>query len=149
MNIHPHHKHTVERVYQLFSTCPDPNKAEHDDGWSIKEILGHLLDSLSNNHQRLLRYTPHQTFEFPAYDQDIFVQRAQYRTYDFQDLLSLWYQYHHLLFHLLDQIPQEHRTSTLTIGARPTITLEQLVTDYFAHMERHEQQIYRILNTSH
>jgi hypothetical protein len=141
------HKKTLERVYQLFLTCSDPNKKEGDESWTIKEILGHLLDSLSNNHQRLSRYIARDNLDFPAYDQEVFVERAHYDTFNFKTLLSIWYQYNHFLLHMMTNIPTEHLTSTLTIGDRPKITLADLVKDYFAHMELHEQQVRHIIET--
>ena len=139
---------TLERVYQLFVTCSDPNKRKDDEGWTIKEILGHLLDSLSNNHQRLSRYIAKDNLDFPAYDQEVFVQRAHYDTFDFQTLLSIWYQYNNFLLHMMANIPAEHMTSTLTIGDSPKITLNELIRDYFAHMELHEQQVRNIIKTN-
>jgi hypothetical protein len=144
--MHSQYKKTLERLFQLFTTCPDPNTREHEDGWSIKEILGHLVDSSSNNHQRLARYQAQGHFQFPGYDQNIFVQRVQYDSFDFRMLVSLWYQYNQLLLHLIKHIPHEDLTSTITVGDRPTVTLEHLIDDYFAHMEVHERQILRILN---
>lgn len=141
-----HHKRTLERLYQLVTTCPDPNMREHEDGWSIKEILGHLVDSLSNNHQRLARYKAQGNLQFPGYDQNVFVQRAQYDSFDFRMLVAIWYQYNQLLLHLIEHIPPDDFTSTITVGDRPTVTLEYLIDDYFAHMQVHERQILRILN---
>lgn len=40
------------------------------NGWSRKEILGHLIDSASNNHQRFVRAALQPSLEFPAYDQN-------------------------------------------------------------------------------
>jgi hypothetical protein len=138
---------TLQRVYNLLEECPDPDKKDTvEEGWSIKEIVGHLVDSCSNNHQRLSRYQANGNFEFPGYDQLQFVQRANYSTFDFKTLLSLWLSYNKLLLHLVDQIPPQELQSTLTIGDRPTITLEELVEDYFAHMEIHKEQIKRIIN---
>ena len=139
------YKKIIERVYQLFATCSDPNKKENDAGWTIKEILGHLLDSLSNNHQRLSRYIVNDNLDFPSYDQEVFVQRAHYDTFDFKTLLSVWYHYNHLLLHMISNIPSEHLKSTLTIGDRPKTTLKELFKDYFAHMELHEQQVRGII----
>ncbi|MBN1580008.1 MAG: DinB family protein [Anaerolineae bacterium] len=136
---------TLERVHQLFRTCPDPNKQENEDGWSIKEVLGHLLDSLSNNHQRLARYNPQGDLAFPAYDQVIFVRRGNYRAFDFDSLLSLWYGYNKLLMHIVASIPPDEMGSTITVGSRPTVTIAQLVKDYFAHIEIHEKQVRRII----
>ena len=38
--------------------------------WSVKEILGHLIDSASNNHQRFVRAQQDEGLVFPAYAQD-------------------------------------------------------------------------------
>jgi hypothetical protein len=138
---------TLERLYQLFNTCPDPNRKQTADGWSIKEVLGHLLDSLSNNHQRLSRYVAQGDLAFPAYDQDVFVQRANYGAFSFGDLLSLWYLYNRLFLHMIASIPSEDLGSTITVGDRPTLTIEQLIEGYFAHMEVHERQVRRIIHS--
>lgn len=140
------YRNLIERIYQLFATCPDPHKREKPDGWSTKQILGHLLDSVSNNHQRLLRYIPQGNLTFPGYDQTAFVRRAHYETFEFQRLVTLWYQYNQLLLHIIAQIPQEDwQSSTVTIGDRPSLSLEQLVNDYFVHLEKHERQVIRII----
>jgi hypothetical protein len=137
---------TLERLYQLFCTCPDPNKQENPDGWSIKQVIGHLLDSLNNNHQRLARYQSNGNLAFPGYDQNVFVQRGCYAAFDFQALLALWYQYNLFFLHLITHLPEEElSTSTITVGERPTVTIAELIDDYFAHMENHERQVQRIM----
>ena len=137
---------TLERVYQLFSTCPDPNCKEHEGGWSVKQVLGHLLDSLSNNHQRLSRYVAQGDLAFPAYDQEAFVARAHYAGFCFRTLLSLWYDYNRLLLHMVANIPPEDLGSTITVGDRPSLTIEELVDAYFAHIEVHERHVQRIVS---
>ena len=136
----------IERVYHLLETCPDPDKKEDTAGWSVKEVLGHLVDSVSNNHQRLARYEANGHLHFPGYEQILFVQRAHYHSFDFKALMALWLNYNKLLLHLIDHIPPAELSSTITIGEPPAITLEQLVKDYFAHLEGHEQQIKRIIH---
>ena len=136
----------LEQMYQLFATCPDPNKREHAEGWTVKQILGHLVDSVSNNHQRLLRYQPGGNFAFPGYDQNACVSRAHYDTMEFLSLLALWHHHNRLLLHIIENIPADHLTSsTLQIGDRPAMPLQDLIRDYFAHLEKHAQQIRRIL----
>ena len=145
MKIQEEYRETIKRVYQLLNTCPAPEKTEGDDDWSVKQLLGHLLDSASNNHQRFLRYHPHALLEFPGYDQEQFVERSHYATIDFQTLLTFWYQYNQLILHVVSHISAEHATSTIKVGDNPVITLDELFTDYFAHMEMHEGQIRRIM----
>jgi len=146
MEIQEEYRETIKRVYQLLNTCPDPEKIEGDDGWSVKQLLGHLLDSASNNHQRFLRYQPYAQLSFPAYDQEQFVERSHYAEIDFQTLLTFWYQYNQLIFHVVSHIPAEHAaSSTIKVGDSPVMTIDELFTDYFAHMEMHEAQIKRII----
>jgi hypothetical protein len=137
--------HRIEKTCQLFRTCPGPNLREKGEGWSIKEILGHLFDSASNNHQRLLRYVKGGELRFPGYDQEEFVRRANYREFKYLDLLSLWYQQNRLLLHIYDHIPEEDRESSIRVGDREAASIRRLMEDYFAHMEVHVEQVKRIL----
>jgi hypothetical protein len=42
-------------------------------GWSRKQILGHLIDSAGNNHQRFVRGQFQDEMSFPRYAQDDWV----------------------------------------------------------------------------
>jgi hypothetical protein len=144
--LNPEYQKIIERVYQLFRTCPDPSAREKGQGWSLKEILGHLVDSASNNHQRFVRYVPRGNFNYPAYDQERCVQRAGYQTFEFPALLELWHSYNRLLLHLIAGLPVADLDSTIAIGDNPPVTLRQLIQDYFGHMENHERQARRIMS---
>jgi DinB superfamily len=136
---------TIERVFQMFRACPDPTARENGQGWSVKEILGHLVDSVSNNHQRLARYIPGGNLNYPAYDQEQCVRRADYQAFDLEQLLALWYNYNKLLLHMVAGIPAVDLGSTIAIGDKPPVAIRQLITDYFSHMENHERQAKRII----
>ena len=41
-----------------------------DEAWSAKEIIGHLIDSASNNHQRFVRLQVADGLVLPDYSQD-------------------------------------------------------------------------------
>ena len=43
-------------------------KATLPGGWSPKEVIGHLIDSASNNHQRFVLAALQSSLEFPGYD---------------------------------------------------------------------------------
>lgn len=142
--MNPDYLRTVERVYQLFRSCPDPGARENDQGWSIKEVLGHLVDSVANNYQRIVRYLPQGHLDFPPYDQEQNVRRADYATFDYDQLLALWYAYNRLMLHMLARIPAADLGSTTAYSGSPPVTLRQSVPDYYAHMENHERQVRRI-----
>ena len=135
-----------ERVHQLFVTCPDPGSRRAGAGWSVKEILGHLVDSAGNNYQRLQRYVPGGELTFPGYDQEKCVLRAAYNSFDYTALTALWYGHNQLLFHLYDQIPRQDLESKIKVGDNPAVSVRRLLEDYFAHMVLHEQQVREIIS---
>lgn len=134
----------VERLKSLLDTLRATEKQEKQDGWTIQEIVGHLIDSASNNHQRFLRYIEHETLNYPNYDQFEFVKRAQYHSMDFRILVDLWYHYNILIDHIIQHIPVEHLSSTVKISEDMSFTLDGLIEHYYGHMNIHEQQIRRI-----
>lgn len=46
--------------------------------WSKQEILGHLIDSAYNNHQRLVRGAYNAAMDFPPYKQESWVELQAY-----------------------------------------------------------------------
>ena len=58
------------------SVKPSPTR------WSKKEILGHLIDSASNNHQRFVRALLHGELRFPAYEQEGWARCQDYQAAD-------------------------------------------------------------------
>ena len=132
--------------YTFFRGLADPDKREHGSGWSIKEIIGHLVDSCSNNHQRLARLVPGANLNFPGYDQETFVTRAAYVSFDYGRLVELWHLYNALLLHSYRSLPADlAERSTISVGDRPAVNVHALIADYFRHMSVHVNQIRQIV----
>lgn len=117
------------------SARPSPGK------WSKKEILGHLIDSASNNHQRFVRAQESASLEFPGYTQNLWVEAQQYRSEPWNSLVSLWASFNAHLAHLVSNIPPSHWNKECKIGNNKPVTLRFLAEDYVRHMEHHLQQI--------
>jgi len=49
------------------------------DAWAPIEILGHLIDSAANNHQRFVRAQFTEDLVFPGYEQEQWVNSQKYR----------------------------------------------------------------------
>ncbi len=58
---------------QASARAPAPGK------WCPREVLGHLIDSASNNHQRFVRVRFQDDLVFEGYDQDAWVAAQRYR----------------------------------------------------------------------
>ena len=110
-------------------------------GWSTKQVVGHLIDSASNNHQRFVRAMIQGALDFPGYDQEGCVRVAAPQTADWGMLVSLWATYNVYLAHVIAQIPESRLEVSCKIGEDKPVTLEFLARDYLAHMVHHLDQI--------
>lgn len=124
----------------------ESGKATLPGGWSPKEVIGHLIDSASNNHQRFVRAALQSSLEFPGYDQDGSVGVQGVRQANWHLLISLWAAYNRYLAHVIAQLPASKLGTVCCIGSGEAVTLGFLVTDYLRHLEHHLSQIgaYRL-----
>ena len=60
------------------------------DKWTIKEVLGHLIDSAANNHQRFVRAQFTDDLVFPGYEQEKWVDAQKYNDEPWSDMVQLW-----------------------------------------------------------
>src|SRR6201996_9568039 len=86
-------------------------------GWSRKQVLGHLIDSASNNHQRFVRAMQQPSLEFPGYDQESNIRVQAVQEADWVLLISLWAAYNRYLAHLIAHIPPSQLDTPCRIGA--------------------------------
>jgi hypothetical protein len=121
--------------------------------WSRKEIVGHLIDSASNNHQRFVRAQFTDDLICPTYDQDAWVRSQRYRDAPWGELVSLFVLFNLQLARVMDAIPPEIRTmprarhnldrvAFRTVPASEPATLEFFMGDYVVHLEHHLAQIF-------
>ncbi|MEM7231640.1 MAG: DinB family protein, partial [Planctomycetota bacterium] len=62
--------------------------------WTRIQILGHLIDSAANNHQRFIRAQEStEELVFPKYEQDHWVSVQGYSGAEWSSVVSLWEQY--------------------------------------------------------
>jgi hypothetical protein len=109
--------------------------------WAKKEILGHLLDSASNNHQRFVRAALQGSLTFPGYDQNSLVDLQPFSEIDWNFLVDFWAAYNRFLAHVIGQLPAESAKVTCNIGNNKPATLEWIAQDYVAHLKHHLNQI--------
>jgi hypothetical protein len=112
-----------------------------DGGWSRKEVLGHLIDSASNNHQRFVRASLQNSLEFPGYDQEGCVRVQAPASAEWNLLVSAWAGYNRYLAHVIAHLPASKLNTPCRIGAGEPVTLEFLANDYVRHLVHHLDQI--------
>jgi hypothetical protein len=110
-------------------------------GWSRKQVLGHLIDSASNNHQRFARAMLQQSLDFPGYDQPGNVRVQAVQEAEWPLLVSLWAAYNRYLVHLIAHLPASKLDTPIRIGTSEPVSLGFLVSDYLTHLCHHLDQI--------
>jgi hypothetical protein len=104
--------------------------------WSHKEIMGHLIDSAANNHQRFVRAQREESHDFPGYRQDDWVALQAYQTREWTHLITLWEAYNLHLADIIECIPDDKLETACTIAGSPW-TVKELAIDYLGHMQMH------------
>ena len=109
--------------------------------WSPKQVLGHLIDSAANNHQRFVRAQQPGALHLPGYVQDHWVNVQHYNDRSWADLVELWSAYNRHLAHVIAHIPESAQDLECLIDPYPPVTLGYLATDYVDHLWHHLSQI--------
>jgi len=123
------------------------------ESWSRKEILGHLVDSAANNHQRFVLAQFKDDLVFPGYDGDRWVSVQKYHEESWPDLIQLWSSYNLHLLHVFSNIPENILTKSRAqhsldeiafapVSRNEPATLEYVIRDYVDHLRHHLRQIF-------
>ena len=118
---------------------PAPNK------WSKKEILGHLIDSATNNHLRIIKiqFMP-EPFFVEGYAQNDWVRIQNYSEIDTQHLVNFWKIYNEHILNIMKNTPEEKLDMKITAEkpSEEADTLFFLMKDYVDHIDHHLKQIF-------
>src|SRR5437016_11882125 len=97
-------KTTIEsappRLLQISEAQSEQPRAE--EHWSAKQIIGHLIDSATNNHARFVLAQIKDDLVFPGYDQNSWVTIQHYQQAPWSQLVDLLRAYNLLLIQLID-----------------------------------------------
>ena len=121
----------LQSVPQRLGEIPDA-EASREPGpgrWSKKQVLGHLIDSASNNHQRIVRALIEPGIDFPAYQQEAWVSVQDYSTEAWADIVHLWLLLNRHLLHIIRTISESG------------LSLAILIAGYLDHLDHHLDQM--------
>lgn len=119
------------------------NKRPTPSDWSAKEVVGHLIDSASNNHQRFVRLQITDGLAFPEYgpDNDAWVKIQKYQEASWDDLLDLWQGLNRHLARIIRDVNDKCIDHIWVVDEDNSITLGELMIDYERHLKVHIVQI--------
>ena len=117
------------------SIRPAPGK------WSKKEILGHLIDSAANNHQRFVRLQLSSRIDLPGYDGDEWVRVQRYQDRSWSEIIDLWQMYNTQLTSVIRQVDPKALGNAWHTPDGKDLDLQFLIRDYVVHLKHHLDQI--------
>jgi DinB superfamily len=132
----------VAQAEDSFASFENWSASRGEGKWTRLQLLGHLIDSAANNHQRFVRALAQPRLDWPGYDQIAHVAVQNYAGADPAISVALWAAYNRHLAHVIGQIAPAGKESTpCAIDGAPAMTLTDLVLDYVAHLEHHLKQL--------
>ncbi len=116
---------------------------------NIRQIVGHLVDSASNNHQRIVRLQYNAVLEFPDYrqDNDRWIVLQDYETSDWQELTALWKYYNLHLMHVIRAVRTDALDNRWADFEGNEVTLREMIAGYLDHLNLHLGEIEKLINT--
>lgn len=139
----------IERLEYILNEVPEKLFAFSDTAaaekirpgkWSKKEIMGHLIDSAANNHQRFVRLQLHEKFGLWSYEQDEWVKLQRYNEMDWKDIVNFWLLYNRQLLSIMIHVKRNCLGHRGVFPDGTEQTMEFIMTDYVRHMEHHLKQ---------
>lgn len=139
-----------ENIRQRLRSLPKSvsNRPWRPDGWTGRAIVGHMIDSAANNHQRFVRAAIDGSYTGPTYKQQEWVDMHGYLHQPWTRLLNWWETYHQILTAVVSVITEEQLLAPCKVGDDPQVTLEFLITDYLDHQRHHLRQLILISETT-
>lgn len=142
-------KHAIMNLRSLIDVVParlraigdEPAATKHTpDSWSKKQELGHLIDSASNNHQRVVRAQAESGLIMPGYDGDLWVELHGYQDREWHELIDLWRAGNKQLLAAAQSASDESWPNAVTVAGEDQ-TVGFVMADYVRHMAEHLRHI--------
>lgn len=119
---------------------------------TIKQIVGHLVDSASNNTHRTVHFQYRETpLDFPNYatfgNNDRWIAIQNYQDENWNNLVHLW-KFSILHFaHVIQQINTEKLGNVWFGGEDEKVTLKEMVEYFLPHLKLHLKEIEELVAT--
>jgi hypothetical protein len=145
---------SVDRAVPPLRALGDEGSRRHPapGKWSPREVVGHLVDSASNNHQRFVRAQLQDDLVFPGYDQEAWVAVQRYADVPWDDLVTFWAAFNRHIARVMAAAPEDvrmrprathnlHEIATVAVAPDQPATLEYFMRDYVFHLRHHLRQV--------
>jgi hypothetical protein len=137
-------RESADSAYPNLLAIPEARASEkpYPRAWSIKEILGHCVDSAANNHQRIVRMQETPDIGRFTYTQGHWVDAQRYNAEPWRDLVDFWYHYNLHLAHIIANVDPASLGHVCDMGYAGPAPLGFVIEDYLRHVRHHLGQIF-------
>jgi hypothetical protein len=145
------YKERIENFYEIMKQNEDIVSIKlSEDKWTLKEMVSHLIDSASNNHQRFIRLQLESKINFPTYEAEEWKNKTRINEYNFFSLINFWKEYNYYLLHIIENIETNKLENIWETGEKQ-LTLKFIIKDYFEghmdwHIDLYKKRIDEIIN---
>ncbi len=123
----------------------------NNESWTIKETVGHMVDSASNNTHRIihLQYQPNPLI-YPDYanlgNNDKWVAIQNYQTENWYDLVQLWKYSNLHIVHVINNVNMDKLDNEWITALNKRVSLKAMIIDYLRHFKLHLSEIDELIN---
>jgi hypothetical protein len=123
----------------------------NNESWTIKETVGHMVDSASNNTHRIihLQYQPNPLI-YPDYanlgNNDRWVAIQNYQTEKWIDLVQLWKHLNLHIIHVINNVNPDKLDNEWITALNQRVSLKAMIIDYLRHFKLHLSEIDELIN---
>ena len=113
---------------------------------TIKQIVGHMVDSATNNTHRMVHLQYQQSpFEFPNYatfgNNDRWIAIQNYQEEEWNNLIQLWKYANLHVTHVIANLNSEKLDNEWIAAPGELVSLKDMAIDYLPHLELHLNEI--------
>ncbi len=118
---------------------------------TIKQIVGHMVDSASNNTHRAVHLQYRKSpVNFPNYatfgNNNKWIAIQNYQNENWENLVQLWKYAHLHLIHIIENIIPEKVNTEWLADSDNVVSLKEMIEDFPRHFKLHISEIEELLN---
>lgn len=117
---------------------------------NIKQIVGHMIDSASNNIHRVIHLQYEESpLEFPNYatygNNDRWIAIQNYKEENWENMIQLWKYIHLHFIHVVTNINPQKLGNEWLADKYEKVSLKKMVGDFPRHFKLHISEIEKLL----
>jgi hypothetical protein len=118
---------------------------------SIRQIVGHMVDSATNNTHRLVHmHYQKSPVNYPDYanlgNNDRWIAIQNFQEEDWGELVRLWAAVNRHMVHLIRHVDESRLNQQWISALKERVTLREMIADYPRHFKLHLNEISALIN---